>query len=496
MILRKTADGWNADFAGSSFPMRVDGNEIGFDLPAGGSFRSRIPRDGSAIVGHWTSPPSPVNGFLFAVPVPLTPDGPDRLRGVVEPRDDAFTLYLMVQPRSDGTFDAFLRNPERNLGVQYGVERIVRNGDSLELIGKRQGQAEQGVILRGTLDAKAQTFSIDFEGRGGTYVFHRDDDHSDFYPRGKNPGRYVYSAPPARDDGWPTATLDDVDIDRAGIETFIQALLDMPIESVATPEVHGILIARHGKLVLEEYFHGENRDKMHDTRSAAKSLTATVAGAAIADGAPLKLSTPVYEIMNGGTFPPDLDPRKRAMTLEHLLTMSSGYFCDDSNPDAPGNENTMLDQSDEPDYYRYTLRLPIDSAPGEKTVYCSIDPNLALGMVSRATGESPMDTFDRLIGPALKIDRYAWILDPAGHPYGGGSVQFKPRDFMKLGQLMLDGGTAHGKRVLSRDYVARASSPLRDLNSIQYGFLWWNIEYPYKNRSVRAYFAGGNGGQG
>ena len=52
-------------------------------------------------------------------------------------------------------------------------------------------------------------------------------------------------------------------------------ILDMPIESVHTPEVQGVLIARHGKLVLEEYFHGEHRDKLHETRSAAKSLTAT-----------------------------------------------------------------------------------------------------------------------------------------------------------------------------------------------------------------------------
>ena len=64
------------------------------------------------------------------------------------------------------------------------------------------------------------------------------------------------------------------------------------MDSVDTPEIHGILIARHGKLVLEEYFHGEHRDKLHETRSAAKSVTAALVGAAIQAGAPLKLSTP------------------------------------------------------------------------------------------------------------------------------------------------------------------------------------------------------------
>jgi CubicO group peptidase (beta-lactamase class C family) len=289
--------------------------------------------------------------------------------------------------------------------------------------------------------------------------------------------------------------LDDANIDRAGIERLIQVLIDAPVESAETPKVHALLIARHGKLVLEEYFHSEHRDKLHDTRSAAKSVTAVVVGAAMQAGAPLKLSTPVYEIMNGGSFPADLEPRKRAMTVEHLLTMSSGYFCDDTNDDAPGNEERMLDQTDEPDYYRYTLKVPMATTPGENAVYCSASPNLALGAMSRATGESPMDTFDRLVGSPLEIDRYSWVLDPAGHPFGGGSVAFLPRDFMKFGQLMLNGGTWKDRRILSRDFAARATAPLYHLRGLTYGYLWWGIDYPYKDRTVHAFFAGGAGGQ-
>ena len=160
-------------------------------------------------------------------------------------------------------------------------------------------------------------------------------------------------------------------------------VLDMPMDSAAAPELEGVLVARHGKLVLEEYFHGEYRDKLHDTRSATKSLTATVVGAAMQAGVPLKLSSPVYETMGAATD----DPRKKAMTLEHLLMMRSGFYCDDSNPEAPGNENTMLDQEKEPDYYRYTLAVPMADDPDKVSVYCSANPNLALGMVGAATHE-------------------------------------------------------------------------------------------------------------
>jgi CubicO group peptidase (beta-lactamase class C family) len=67
---------------------------------------------------------------------------------------------------------------------------------------------------------------------------------------------------------------------------------------------------------------------------------------------------------------------------------------------------------------------------------------------------------------------------------------------MKLGQLMLDGGTWQGRRILSRDFAARASAPLYHLRNIYYGYLWWGIDYPYKDRTVYAFFAGGAGGQG
>lgn len=497
LIVQRTGSAWTADLQGRSHPVRATGTELAFDLPdRQGSFKGRLSQDGSRIAAHWLPPNSRVHGFQYATPVLLTADGANRWRGDITPRDDTFTLYLMVKKRPDGKLGAFMRNPERNIGIFYDVDRLEREGASVRLVGRfLWDKDKEQVLLSGTYDRENDLLSVAFPNRGGTYDFRREDEHSNFYPRGRNPGRYVYNAPPARADGWPTASLDEANIDRAAIEKFIQMILDMPMDSMHAPEVQGFLVARQGKLVLEEYFHGEHRDKLHETRSAAKSMTATIVGAVIQAGGPLEMSTPVYKAMYGGAFPADLDAQKRAMTLEHLIMMRSGYFCDDTNPDAAGNEDKMLDQREEGDYYKYTLRLPLDRQPGEKGVYCSIDPNLALGVVNGATRESVLVTFDRLVAGPLQIATYAWPLSPAGQPYGGGGAQFLPRDFMKMGQLMLNGGTWQGRRILSADYAKQASAPLHDLRSIKYGYLWWSIEYPYKDRTVRAYFAGGNGGQ-
>jgi CubicO group peptidase (beta-lactamase class C family) len=184
------------------------------------------------------------------------------------------------------------------------------------------------------------------------------------------------------------------------------------------------------------------------------------------------------------------------MTLRHLMTMSSGHFCDDSNSEAPGNEDRIGDQTDYPDLYSYILRLPMDRMPGEKIVYCSADALLAGGVLRKLAGEPLPELFERLIARPLKMGPYHLNLTPAGEAYTAGGAYFRPRDFMKLPQLMLDGGVWGGRRILSREWVRKSSAPLADLEPVQqYGYFWNSSLYPWKGRQVRAVFAAGNGGQ-
>jgi len=494
LIVQRAGNDYVADIAGRVVPVREAQGALLFDLPGDrGAFRGRLEGRGP-IRGQWIRPGTAPNASRYASPVVLRAAGAGRWVGEFRPLQDEFSFFLLLRPRPDGSFDAVLRNPERDHGSQIGARRLVRAGDVVRLMGGR-GEGPEREVARGRYDEETGAFTLSFPNRGGTFDFTRDGDDSDYYPRGRSPGRYVYRPPPPGADGWPAGTLADAGIDRAAIERLVQAMLDTPMDSADAPQIHALLIARHGRLVLEEYFHGYSRDRLHDTRSAAKSLTAITAGAAIRAGAPLSLSSPVYQVMNGGAFPAGLDPRKRAMTLEHLLTMSSGYFCDDTNPAAPGNEEVIDDQSAEPDWLRYTLAVPLATPPGENSVYCSAGANLALGMVARAQGESAVATFDRLVARPLGIGNYAWPLDPAGTPYGGGGVRLLPRDFLKFGQLMLGSGSWHGRRILDPAFAAAATSPLYHLRNVTYGYLWWSEDLPYKDRTVRSYSMRGAGGQ-
>src|SRR6185436_2200749 len=128
--------------------------------------------------------------------------------------DDVYTLYLMLQPRDDGSYNAFVRNPERNFAIFWNLTRFTRDGREVKLLAKN-GDSPETVLAEGTYDEERDVLTIPL--RGGTYDFARGNERSDFFPRGKTPERYVYRPPLARNDGWPTGTLDEVDIDRAAI---------------------------------------------------------------------------------------------------------------------------------------------------------------------------------------------------------------------------------------------------------------------------------------
>ena len=493
---------WRAHIAQFDVPLSFQNGRLLFELPGGqGRFDGRLYKNGSLIRGYWIQPPTVNDGGNFNSPVVLRRNGDARWRGEVSPLADEWTLDLVVSRKSDGSLGGFIRNPERNMGVFWDVDRVELEGKRIKLIGKFHGRGAEQVFSEGTYYPDENRIALYFPNRGGTFDFLpiSDDPGPGFYARGKNPPPYEYRPPTAEDDGWKVGTLQDVGMLSEPIAELVRTI-SAPAKSVHDPDIHGFLVARHGMLVVEEYFHGFHRLKPHDVRSASKSVTATLVGAAMQNGAKLAPSTRVYDLLYRGEIPFDIDPRKKEMTVEHLLTMSSGYDCDD-NADSPrpGSEDTLIDEQPDRDYYRYTLQLPMEFKPGQQAVYCSINPNL-LGAVLRAATEQPVqELFHDLIAEPLQIQEYYLNPQPTGEPYLGGGMHFLPRDFMKFGQLMLDGGLWHGKRILSKDYALRASSSLVTLRGqsegMKYGYLWWTIEYPYKGRIVRAYFASGNGGQ-
>jgi hypothetical protein len=237
-----------ADVAGFSAPVRLDGERLSFTLPDGkGEFRGR--RQGSDIIGHWIQPITQSSGARYATPLVLRQESRDRWRGEVRPLEDRLSYFLPVTRDGQGRLAAYLRNPERNRGIQMPVSRMDAEGDRIRLFGRRrEGEA---VLLEGSYDRTQDRLAVPIQG--ATYDFRRDrHESSPFYARRRSGERYVYSPPVPRADGWPVAHVDEVGISRDAIERFVQMLIDLPNDGISSHQVHSVLIARRGRLVVEE----------------------------------------------------------------------------------------------------------------------------------------------------------------------------------------------------------------------------------------------------
>jgi CubicO group peptidase (beta-lactamase class C family) len=291
-------------------------------------------------------------------------------------------------------------------------------------------------------------------------------------------------------------TLKDVGIVPDSISAVITRIYETVAESTTVFQPHALLIARHGKLVLEEYFHGEHADKPHNTRSASKTFLTTLIGAAIHNGVRITPKTPVYATMRPDAT--NLDARKRAMTLEDLITMSAGLDCNDSGEERPGNEDVLTQDASRPDWYNAILDLNVVRDAGVPAIYCSIKPHLAGGVLVRVAGRPLTDLMREWLLEPLDMTAYQMALSPLGDVYFGGGHSMRARDFLKLGQLYLNGGTWRGRRIMSQDWVTRSIEPRFTIGRatyLNYGYLWWSREYDYRGRKLRVYSALGNGGQ-
>jgi CubicO group peptidase (beta-lactamase class C family) len=475
ILVYETPGGLAAEVGGFRVPATRSGEFFSFQLSDGkGELRD----------GFW------ISDLSFATPARFRQLSTGLWRADITPVQERYTMFLPIRARPDGMFSTYLRNPERNFGVFIRATHIALAGDTVRLIGaRRRSEPDTAVLAQGHFGGG--TFSLPFVGATFDFARVADTSSSSFFPRGHPGARYHYVPPIHMDDGWEVGSLEDNGISRDSIERIVQSLIDMPMDSLATMQLHSLLIARHGRLVLEEYFHGHDRFTPHDTRSASKSWMAVLIGAAMQAGVPLRLDAPVYRTMLG-TVPPDLEPRKRAMTLEHLLTMTAGFNCDPN--DSTSADEDVMNERGVRNWHDYTLNVPLITAPGDSIFYCSTSPHLAGGMLAKVAGEPLIVLFDRLLALPLRLENYHLGLRD-GDLYGGGGSRFTSRDFAKLGQLTLNGGRWGNRQIISEAWVRQSGAPLRQLGTQQYGFLWNSIEYPFKGRTVRAIFAAGNGGQ-
>jgi CubicO group peptidase (beta-lactamase class C family) len=312
-------------------------------------------------------------------------------------------------------------------------------------------------------------------------------------PQGQDsPEAYRYLPPPDLHDGIPVGDIAKSDLGADTANAIVRAILDGTYK-----DVHSVLLFQRGKLVLEEYFYGYSAARPHQLRSATKSVVSIVAGIAIDLGALSGINQPALQLMSYKSYASP-DPRKAAITLGNLLSMSSGLDCNDHSSDSPGRE-TVID--DAPDWVKATLDLPMINDPGSKGYYCSGGVAVVGRMTENAVHMKLPDFAQaNLFGP-LGILRGDWIwnydLTNADKEYS--QIHLRPRDMLKLGMLFEDGGVWQGRQVVSAAWVKASLAEQSHVDNTGYGYFWWrpymDVETASGTQRVTFDAAQGNGGQ-
>lgn len=272
------------------------------------------------------------------------------------------------------------------------------------------------------------------------------------------------------------------------------------IEAGQFRKIEAIRVIRDGRTVFEGDYRGNTPESRIDARSSGKSITAIAIGMAIDDGKLASVDLPVFGFFKDREPFAHDGPAKRAITIRDLLTMSSALDCDDWTDASPGNEERMYVTRD---WTRFALDIPIAkdyarSAGGlGRYSYCTAGAFLLGRIVERATGER-FDTYvqRRLFDP-LGVTGPQWKASPNGEIQSGGQLSLRARDFAAIGQLILDGGVAGGKQIVSRAWLREMLTVRAKATPLDgYGYLWWVRDYraPDNPRPWPGFYMSGNGG--
>jgi CubicO group peptidase (beta-lactamase class C family) len=304
---------------------------------------------------------------------------------------------------------------------------------------------------------------------------------------------YQYAIPTDAADGLQVGDARDAGFDTASLVRLVNRVVEGTY-----PDVHGILVYRAGRLVVEEYFYEYHRDRLHQMRSASKSVVSALVGIAIDRHALAGEGELVTKRLPYGRYT-NPDARKDGLALRDLLTMRSGLACDDWDMASPGNESRVYQSED---WVKYVLDLPVVEEPGVRGRYCSGNVLVAGRIVERAVGRPLLDFAQEDLFTPLGIRardvRWNFTLS-SSNASTFAQLHLRPRDMLKLGVLFQQQGRWAGRQVISREWVGRSTARWSTVGDQGYGYFWWhqwvNASTPGGPRRVDMIVATGNGGQ-
>jgi CubicO group peptidase (beta-lactamase class C family) len=276
-------------------------------------------------------------------------------------------------------------------------------------------------------------------------------------------------------DGWPTSKPEEVGVDSGILADMFKYL---PRDPSVGHGVMGLVAIRRGYLFLEAYLYPYHAGIQGDIFSCTKSVTSILVGIAIAQGALEGVEQPVLELFPDRQIQ-NVDARKEAMTLEDLLTMTSGLDWDEIRTDYSDMSSSFLQWLNGDNQVQYVLDRPMVGEPGDWFQYNTGVSHLLSAIVQESTRMPTLDFAEEYLFGPLGISDVIWQQDREGVYTGGYGLQLEPRDMAKLGYLYLRQGEWNGEQLVPAEWVEASTTvhtllryyfPNRDIG---YGYQWW-----------------------
>jgi CubicO group peptidase (beta-lactamase class C family) len=270
----------------------------------------------------------------------------------------------------------------------------------------------------------------------------------------------------ARAEGWPTSTPEAQGMSSRELAGLVSFGIDNGMDS--------LLVTRHGKIVAEAYYAPFVPRLRHRINSATKAVIGSLVGIALKDGLIKSLDQPVIDFLPGRESAKP-DPRFKAVTLRHLLDMTSGIDWDE--PLSNTIPASLFEMERSRDWVQFVLDQGMARDPGAAFDYNSGGPHLLSAVLSKVTGKSAEDyAKEKLFGP-LGITDFFWRRDPQGVSTGGYGLYMLPGDMAKLGLFWLHDGVWQGERLLPAGWIDAARQGRVDMPfpGLRYANLFWSI---------------------
>lgn len=295
-------------------------------------------------------------------------------------------------------------------------------------------------------------------------------------------------------DPWPMAT-----------ETSSEQLVQVNYQALNTAlamafedndsQHRAVLVTVDGKLIAETYADGFDQNTPFLSWSMAKSITATLIGAAVRRGLiNIEDRAPVTNWTK--------DPTRSMITWHDLLQMQSGLLFKEDYTNPRSDVNRMLFEMS--DASAIPAKSRVADLPGRSWSYSSGTTNLISGLLRQELSKGGVDYHafarDEIFDP---IGATSVIMEPdaAGNFIGSSYIYATARDWARLGQLYLQNGRWDGQRILPEDWSEYVGTPAMASDG-QYGAHFWLNRDGDNGRTrslpglpIEVYFMSGHEGQ-